>query len=358
MIVDHPNKFVSYFNPQNGFYVRSGIINKQGLDTGEDPFMASFPQLIDIGIMGHCVHGASGLCIESGVQCYQSGSEIKEPNMKLVDFKNIIDQGKNKTFQVALGGRGDPDQHENFAEILAYSKENVIVPNFTTSGFGLTKEKALLCKQYCGAVAVSWYRHNHTIKAVEMLIAEGVKTNIHYVLGRSSLEEAIYMLKHDCFPTGINAVVFLLHKPVGQGKRENILAVDNPHVAEFFKLIDKNDYRFKVGFDSCTIPALIQYDLNIDHCFIDTCEGARFSCYISPDLKMLPCSFDQQYRWHYDLNEGSINDGWSSIHFKDFREVLRGRCPDCAKRLSCMGGCPIEPGIVLCRKDERTLFRT
>ncbi len=354
-LVDRPQKFISLFNSSNGFYMRTGVLNENGHDTGVDPFMASFPQLIDIGIMGHCVHGSSGLCLQSGVQCYQSGSEISEPNMNLADFKKIIDECKYKTFQVALGGRGDPDQHESFEDIIAYCAGNGVVPNFTTSGFGLTDEKAALCKKYCGAVAVSWYRHKHTMTAIKILLEADVKTNIHYVLGKNSVEEAIWMLKNRAFPPGINAVIFLLHKPVGLGQEENLLITQDQLTSEFFSLIDESDHPFKIGFDSCTIPAFIEYSLNIEHCFVDTCEGARFSCYITPDLKMLPCSFDQEHRWDYDLSGSSIAKAWKSPQFEDFRDRLRYSCPDCAERDKCMGGCPIEPKIVLCNSDARSL---
>lgn len=36
--------------------MRTGII-ENGKDTGRDPFLASFPELLDIGIMGRCEHG-------------------------------------------------------------------------------------------------------------------------------------------------------------------------------------------------------------------------------------------------------------------------------------------------------------
>ena len=87
--IDKKNKFVSMFNPDTGFYVRSGVI-EDGKDTGVDPFMTSFPELLDIGVMGHCVHGASGLCIKSGVQCYQNGLKTKFPNMSFENFKRIV----------------------------------------------------------------------------------------------------------------------------------------------------------------------------------------------------------------------------------------------------------------------------
>lgn len=66
--LDHKNRFVSVFDPKTGFYARSGVLDESGKDTGVDPFMTAFPELIDVGVMGHCVHGSSGLCIKSGVR--------------------------------------------------------------------------------------------------------------------------------------------------------------------------------------------------------------------------------------------------------------------------------------------------
>ena len=46
------NNFIKFFDTDTGFYMRTGILDENGRDTGIDPFMASFPELIDIGIMG------------------------------------------------------------------------------------------------------------------------------------------------------------------------------------------------------------------------------------------------------------------------------------------------------------------
>lgn len=355
--VDRKNRFVEIFNPQTGFYARSGVIDENGKDTGEDPFMRSFPGLIDVGVMGHCVHGASGLCFKSGVQCYQNGLKTKEPNMTLDNFKRIVDECKGRTFQLALGGRGDVDQHENFAEILKYCRENGIVPNFTSSGLGFTDEIVSLCKEYCGAVAISWYRQKHTYRAIQMLLDAGVKTNIHYVLGENSIEEAIMRLKSNGFPAGINAVIFLLHKPVGLGSEENVLRMDNPLVKQFFEIVDTQKFNFKIGFDSCSIPAVLNLTHNIDNDSIDTCEGARWSMYITSNMLALPCSFDnQELRWAFDISNASIQDAWNSPQFEDFRNHFRTSCPNCEYRCSCMGGCPIRPQVVLCDRSEKELI--
>lgn len=344
--------FISFFNEKTGQYVRSGII-VDGKDSGKDPFMSSFPELLDVGIMGHCIHGKSGLCMAAGIECYQDGLHAENKNMRLEDFRMIAKQCKDQTFQFALGGCGDPDQHEDFEEILKICKEHSIVCNFTTSGLGMTREIAKLCKEYCGAVAVSWYRSDYTLKAIELLIEEGVKTNIHYVLSNDSVQEALERLKDRSFPKGINAIVFLLHKPVGLGSSEKMIRLENSEFHEFIKYITEEEQEYKIGFDSCTVPALINHTGNLDMDSLDTCEGARWSAYITADMKMLPCSFDnQEQRWAVDLRENTIQQAWDSPQFESFREYFKKACPSCEKRENCMGGCPIRPEIVLCSAKE------
>jgi len=346
--------FFSVFDDVSGVYMRTGIF-ENGKDTGKDPFMASFPELLDVGIMGHCTHGKTGLCLRAGVQCYQRGPYSDKPNMSIHQFREIVEQCRGRTFQIALGGCGDPDQHESFKEILQLCRDYGIVPNFTTSGYGMTEKIAALCARYCGAVAVSWYRSSYTIRAIELLLNAGVKTNIHYVLSSQSLREAIDKLRSNDFPTGINAVVFLLHKPVGLGRKELVIQHDSADFQEFLNTIEDRSSDFKIGFDSCTVPALVRHGKSIDLSSIDTCEGARWSAYITPDMKMLPCSFDNQdLKWTVDLTMHSIEEAWTSNVFDDFRNRLQSACPECLRRDHCMGGCPICPEIVLC-KDAQTM---
>ena len=249
MRIHNQKKYVSCFDEDTGQYCRIGK-KENGFLTMKDPFMADFPELLDIGIMGHCEHGKSCLCLRAGVECYQNGALRDDPNMSLTDFRNLIDQCKGKTYQVALGGCGDPDQHEHFGEILQYCRENGIVPNFTTSGYVMTEEKAALCREYCGAVAVSWYRGTYTWRTIFMLRQQGVKTNIHFVLSQFSLHEALLRLKGQWnqdekgFPEGINAVIFLLHKPVGFGTKRRVLTRDNDELQEFLELVDNGQFPF------------------------------------------------------------------------------------------------------------------
>lgn len=340
--------YLSVFQEDTGLYFRTGTL-KDGKDTGTDPFMADFPELLDVGIMGSCAHGDSGLCRKAGIDCYQGGEAVHQEHMSLENFRRIVQECRGRTYQFALGGRGDPDQHPDLEQVLRTSRDNGIVPNFTTSGLGMTYDIAKISKEYCGAVAVSWYRSPYTHRAIELLLRAGVRTNVHYVLSRRSLREALRLLTQDGFPEGINAVVFLLYKPIGLGRPEEVITEDTQGMAELFELIDRDTFPFKIGFDSCTVPGLIRFSKMTEPVSIDTCEGGRWSAYITPDMHMLPCSFDNQHmRWAVDLKECSIEEAWNSRKFTEFRQILADACPGCSQRESCMGGCPICPEIVLC----------
>ena len=347
VIEDKKYKFRFAFDTESGAYVRTGILDERGIDSGKEPFLGSYPHLIDVGIMGHCAHGRSGLCVRAGVECYQSGLTVEKPNMTPNDFRTVAEQSRGRCNQFALGGRGDPDQHENFEEILKICRANLIVPSFTTSGLGMTTEIAAICKRYCGAVAVSWYRSEYTLRAIDMLIGAGVRTNIHYVLGRNSIDEAIERLEANSFPRGINAVIFLLHKPVGQGSEENCLGLSDPRVEHFFSLLTK-PHPFKLGMDSCSVPAALTFCPDISPETLDTCEGGRFSCYIDSEMTATPCSFDQNKRYGVSLREHTLEQAWNSEAFNSFRDKMRAACPECPKRELCLGGCPLMPQIVLC----------
>lgn len=348
---DTENKFMAYFDTETGHYARTGIIDDNGKDTGIDPFMTNFPELIDVGIMQTCVCAA--LC---NVDCYQKAISRTGENMSVENFKRIVNECKGRTFQFALGGAGDVDTHEHFEEILSICRENYIVPNFTTSGIAMTKEKAEICKKYCGAVAVSEHFAPYTDRAIDLLLDAGVKTNIHYVLSNKSIDVAIDRLRNNSFKEGINAVVFLLYKPVGLGTKANVLKYDDERLKVFFDLVDNMKHPFKIGFDSCTIPAIHNFTRSIDERSIDTCEGGRWSMYITSDMKALPCSFDnQEMRWSYDISNDTIQNAWNSEQFENFRNHFRTSCLSCKDRRNCMGGCPIRREIVLCNRTEKAL---
>ena len=348
VFVDTINRFVEHFDPESGMYIRTGVLDENCKDTGVDPFMRCFPSLIDIGIMNRCI------CSEKcHVDCYQRAIARTGSNMSIEDYEQIMKQCVGKVFQVALGGAGDPDTHEHFERIMHMTREYGIVPNFTTSGIAFTERKAQICKECAGAVAYSEHDADYTLRIRNLLLDHGVKTNVHFVLSNQSIDTAIDRLNNNYYGD-LNAVVFLLYKPIGLGKREKVLHIDDKRLKTFFEVIEEHRFTHKVGFDSCTAPALVNYCRKIDMDSVDYCEGGRHSMYIDADMNAMPCSFgNQDSKWFVSLRDHTIEDAWNGSVFEQFRMSLKTSCPNCKDRLACAGGCPICRDIVLCERLEK-----
>jgi radical SAM protein with 4Fe4S-binding SPASM domain len=193
-----------------------------------------------------------------------------------------------------------------------------------------------------------------TMNAINRFIEAGCKTNIHYVLSDRSIDEAIWRLNNNDFPEGVNAVIFLLFKPVGCGKSSDTLHWSDPRVERFYSAIENNHLSFKVGLDACNMPGVINFSKNINPVSTSPCDGGSFSAYITSDNVMLPCSFDNVTRnYAFDLSGRTIEEGWKSEKFEAFRNYHRKSCPSCAFQNDCRGGCCLVPEINLCNKKEK-----
>lgn len=359
---DKKYQFYEYFNEQNGFLFRS-----DSMHTNNNPKMRSFPELLDVGIMGTCLASEHNFCKKFGVDCYQKATIRKRPNMNCDDYERLLSQCTGKVFQIALGGAGDPNKHEYFEKILKTTCKYKIIPNYTTSGYLLSDYEAELTKMYCGAVAVSFYSNlidgresnQNTIKAINIFLNHGCTTNIHYVLSKDTISEAIFRLKNNLFPQGINAVIFLLYKPSGFGILDKTLSYNDLELKELIDIIDKNHFNFDIGFDTCFTPALISFSNTIAFNSIDFCEAARFSMYIDCELNAYPCSFDAvEKQYCISLKESTIPEIWNSEQFNQFRRKQESNCIYCKKREYCLGGCTLYSSIDICNKKNNSLNNT
>jgi radical SAM protein with 4Fe4S-binding SPASM domain len=204
----------------------------------------------------------------------------------------------------------------------------------------VTEETAKITKKYCGAVAVSWYGLPYTIPAIQHFINAGCITNIHYVLCDESIDEAIQILEKDDLPNGVNAIIFLLYKPIHQ-KNHHSLKDTDPRVIKLVDLVGKT-HPFKIGFDSCSIPMLLRNGVDANPMSLEPCEGARVSAYISPQGTMTPCSFDQNMEYGVSLFHKTIKQAWDTLKFDKFRARLKP-CKGtflCKYHNDCLGTCP------------------
>jgi MoaA/NifB/PqqE/SkfB family radical SAM enzyme len=295
-----------------------------GIKGNPDPQFTEFPTLLDIGIMGHCPNKCPF--------CYQD--HIHEEHMKLEDYKNIIDQIKHETNQVALGGRGDPNLHPNFKEIIEYTVNNNVVANYTTSGLNLTESQIEISKM-CGAVAVSAYDKSFTFDALNKLIDANIITNIHMIGCRSNYEKIIDLLsgnnpwKNQFDIKRLNAIILLLFKQSGAGiHMDEKLTPDQ--IKKIGALIFDSDIDEPlIGTDTCFINHFMKQDIIPEdmECMVDFCEASRFSAYISSTMMFLPCSFSKGEG--ISLKEKTIRKAWNSDLFKKYRtSIIKNKnCP-------------------------------
>lgn len=249
------------------------------------------------------------------------------------------------------------EQHYTSTAINRIIKTYRIIPNMTTSGFLITDNEVGLIKQYCGAVAVSWYSrfmdgkesNQETIDAVERLVKSGCTTNIHYVVSKDTINEAITRLEMDSFPKGVNAVIFILYKPVGNGIIEKVLKNTDSRIERFISLATKVKHPYRVGFDTCFTPALLRWGDTVPAVSIDACEAATFSMYIDSQMNCYPCSFGI---WDKSISESmnskTLREIWQGDKFVAFREQRKEKCSSCRQMELCRGGCRLGIDIDMC----------
>lgn len=310
------------------FDMKKGIEILNGVGGKPDPFSLVLPSLLDIGIKGSCPNHCDF--------CYQG--DKKEPDMSLDNFKKIIDQVKNHTNQVALGGRGDPETHKDFEEILKYCRKNNVVPNYTTSGQKTSKRDMDLTKEYCGACAISYYPQMKTAyyTTAKKMINKGIKTNYHVMFAKDREKDIFDLLEgkdgNIIIPDGLNAIIFLLFKPWGRALGHNELMPSKESIEKFTDLVSRyTNKNIKIGVDSCLSCRMREFSSfsKLDQRTIDICESARMSAYISPSMKMIPCSFCDEDNGIF-LNNNSIKEVWTNErYFIQFRKTIKetSKCP-------------------------------
>lgn len=339
---------------ESGYYIlfdrKSGRMLRNSMNE-QDIFMnVRGPELLDISITNYCEKGCAF--------CYRQSNTEGEA-MPLALYADIIKQAKDLgVVQVALGG-GNPNQHPQFIEILRLTRKHGIIPTYTTNGQGMNDEIYNVTQECCGAIAVSWYEpYEYAKQVIRECVVRGIKVNVHFMLDRFSIREAIRMLKDkEAILNSINALLFLNYKPIHSSLDQCL--IDNAELREFLDEVI-NCSVCKVGFDSCLISYIVATGDCIIPETIDYCEAGRFSAYISEKGIMYPCSFmNDTDDKGIDLSCTSIEKGWKEgVCFKEIRWRLAtagkqrypiDECNECLNYVKCHGGCPWFP-INRCRE--------
>lgn len=332
------------FDRDNGTMLRVSMV-------GKEPFWnVRGPELLDISITNYCERGCSF--------CYRASSP-KGEFMPLALYESIMAQAEAAgVMQVALGG-GNPNQHPQFIEILRRTRAHHIIPSYTTNGQAMSDCIYDATKEYCGAVAISWYEpYGDAAEVIEQCYARKIKVNIHYLLHRENVQAATRLLreKNHIFQK-VNAIVFLNYKPIHSP--QELCLRDNKDMTDFLNAV-REHRGCKLGFDSCMISYLTKLGEDLASETVDFCEAGRFSAFISEKGVLYPCSFmNDTCCAGINLAQTTLEQGWrQSVCFQQIREQLSvpGKqrysivdCGLCKQYAMCHGGCPLFP-INRCRE--------
>lgn len=339
VVIRHGSQhYRTLFNRRTGFFARKEEIGYP------EPFWAEDgPELLDVAITNFCEHGCKF--------CYrQSNSGGK--HISLEDLQCVIDQAKEVgVLQIALGG-GNPNQHPQFVEVLKMIRDTGIVPSYTSNGEGLTDDILYATKLYCGAMALSLYppydRYEGLTKRIRSF---GIKLNLHAILKTDTIDLLTSWLKEPPAWFGyINALIVLNYKPVASSS--SLMVTDKNLLRSFYSAVSECKHT-KIGFDSCCIPGIVTW-MNVNSSLIESCEAARFSAFVSEDLKMYPCSFMANTDMYGDLHLSSMLEIWqANVSFVNHRKKIKDNsCSACLHRHLCNGGCVFMPEINQCKFSE------
>ena len=332
----HRNSRRDYYNL---FDYETGIAVRWGKNEEHPFWKEEGPELLDISITNYCERECDF--------CYRKADQAGS-FMNRRFFEEILQQADNiGVQQIALGG-GNPNQHPEFVEFLQMARKHHIMASYTTNGQGMSDDIYIATKRYGGAVAVSWYEpYIYAKNVIEACAKYHIPVNIHFVLNKESLKNAIDLLHSNVITWDIvNAIVFLNYKPLGSKIYEGLC--DNEELDMFFKSVLAFD-KCKIGFDSCMISWLMKYKEGIADESIDFCEAGRFSAFIKEDGWMFPCSFlSYDRKYGEDLKKRNMEDIWHNGEafiemrqslFKVERQSVR-ECKKCDSYQICHGGCP------------------
>jgi hypothetical protein len=324
-------------NYNYNFNVETGYFERWGATQENDPlYSPSGPEILDIEI-------ASGGCKGGCTFCYKGNTpDLPIKYMSMDTYIKLFDKINVPTLTQIAFGITDIDANPDFWDIIKYTRRNNIIPNYTTNGIGITKDIAERTAMFCGAVAISVYKHNKekAYDAIKTYIDAGMtQVNIHFMLAQETLVfacEILVDIKTDIRLKGLNAIVFLQYKDKNPDAHFH-----SPNFLQFKDLIDCClDMRIRFGFDSCSSAMFMKAVANREDSkeliqYVDNCESfGLFSGYINVNCYFYPCSFAEGIgEWLEGTNVLEVNefltDIWFSPKLSKYRELSLTSTKEC-----------------------------
>lgn len=310
-----------------------------------DGFTLSAPETVHLAITTRCNLSCTG--------CYalRPGSG---PELTPTDWCRLIDQwAQMRVFQLAVGG-GEPLSYAGLFDVLAYAREQGIVPNLTTNGMLVDAGVVRRLEQAGVArVNVSWNgpggmhreRRQAVVRALRLLLNSTLQVGVNLLATPALIPRLPHVLAR-LHALGVRHVTVLRPKPPAVPTKASAVWYDanrlqRVDLLRLRAILSVWQESLILGVGSALAGLMGDADPRLlRQCAIYGCAAGRRICTVWPDGRVTPCSFLA------DLSAGNVRQmsftelwergaNWTSLRDPDVR--LQNGCACCSIAPQCGG---------------------
>ena len=305
------------------------------------------------------VHVAvTGRCPVRCTDCYlDAGPDGPEPDLEALE-RELAELAHMGVFEVALGG-GEGLLRPGLLPLAARARAMGLVPNLTTSGFGVDPETAPSLVSLFGQVNISidglgpiyeavrgWDGSRRGLAAARALVEAGGRVGVNTVISRPLLETpgALEALGEALGEAGVHEWQWLRMKPGGRADDAWArLSPDPTSLDELWPRALELEARtgLALRFDCALVPFLVHHGLPPERLAalgVHGCPGGERLWARGVDGRWAPCSFVPG-----DAASGSRSEGWDAdstlVAWRARAADPPEPCASCPAQTACRGGC-------------------
>jgi radical SAM protein with 4Fe4S-binding SPASM domain len=297
-------------------------------------------------------------CPVSCTGCYLGATPEprNEPPLEVL-VRQLDEAAAAGVFEVALGG-GEASLRADLLELARHARARGLVPNLTTSGFGVTEANAAELAALFGQINVSidglgdtytavrgWDGAGRGLTALRRLRAAGAAVGVNTVITRRNADH-LPELGARLAAEGVSEWQWLRFKPSGRGVEHYEafkLTRAQAHALWPTALALEAELGLLVRFDCAMVPFVAEHvdDPSLARTLdVSGCVAGERLLTRSADGRWKPCSFAAEDAGDAPLAEAWRTDGTLQA-WRSFAEALPDPCSTCAWADVCRGGCRV-----------------
>jgi radical SAM protein with 4Fe4S-binding SPASM domain len=319
---------------------------------GFPPGGLSAPTEVHVAVTDRCPVACEGCYLDAGPE-----RPVHEPGLERLgaDLDRLAAMG---VFELALGG-GEVLLRDDLLDVIARARAVGLVPNLTTSGFGVTPERARRLAGLVGQVNVSldgldetyvavrgWNGTAVALRAIRTLVEAGIRVGVNTVLTRASFA-ALDALADTLVALGVSEWQWVRFKPSGRGAAtyERLALTPEQGLALWPRLLELEARSGLVmRVDCALVPFVAAHGPPpeaLDRLAVDGCPGGVGLWARHADGRWSPCSFDAVDGVPSDDLVATWHEDPTLRAWRARAEAPPEPCAGCAYRAVCRGGCRV-----------------